>query len=103
MNKHETGDLLVDFCTKYLQTKMHLQLVSAICCQVISHIDREVEVTSTIETGILSVDVNPSFVVNSSEVQVRALAGPVGRNIEGSREPGVTHPATLNTCSFVSH
>lgn len=79
-----------------------LQLVSAVRCQMIGHIDLEMEVASTVEPSILAIDVYPGFVVNSSEVQVGSLASPVCRDIERSREPGVAHPATLNACAIVS-
>ena len=55
----------------------HLQLVGTVGREVISHVNREVEIAAAIEASILAVDVNPCFVVDSSEVQMCPLAGPV--------------------------
>ena len=69
---------------------------------MIRHIDCEVEVAATIEASIFAIDVHPRFVVNGSEVQMCPLTSPICWNIEGSREPGIPHPAALNACADVS-
>lgn len=69
---------------------------------MISHVNREVEVTASIEASILAIDVNPSLVVDGSKVQVCPLPGPVCRNVKRSREPGISHPAALDACEHLS-
>ena len=69
---------------------------------MIRHIDCEVEVPAAIEASILAIDVHPRFVVNGSEVQMCPLTSPVCWNIEGSREPGIPHPAALDACGDIS-
>ena len=60
----------------------HSQLVGTVRGEVIRHVNRKMEVATTVEASILAIDVDPRFVVDGSKVQVCTLASPVRRNIE---------------------
>lgn len=102
MHEDEAGDLLVPLavgtCTAHLEQKirMHSQLISAVGGQMIGNIHSKMEVTPTVETSILTIDVNPRLIVDSTEIEMCPLTSPVRRDIERGREPRVTHPAALN-------
>ena len=66
---------------------------------MISYINRESKVATSVEGGVLSVDENGSLVVNSIEIEQDAITIPFRWNLESCGEPRVENVLSLNACS----
>lgn len=72
-------------------TVRYLQLVRDIgSVEVVSHVEGEFEVTTSVEPHLLTVDIDRSLIVDSAEVEQNAVfARPVRWDVEGSLEPAI--------------
>lgn len=62
------------------------------------NVDGKFKVTTAVETRLLSVDKDGSFIVYSSEVEENALSTPGIRNCEVGPEPRIERVCSLNAC-----
>lgn len=67
----------------------HLQFIVLAEVHIGSHVEREAEVTSAMETRLLAIDKNSGFIVHSPEIEQNLLALPRRVNIERVREPRI--------------
>lgn len=70
-----------------LPLKFYSQLILLIKFQVLCYIQRESEVTTTVEASLLAIDKDRGFIVHCSEVKQNFLSLPRRGHLERRREP----------------
>jgi hypothetical protein len=71
MHEDKAGDLSALFATCVLtvrKRKVHLQLIGAVGRQVVGNINSEMEIASAIKASVLTIDVDPRLIVDSTKI-----------------------------------
>ena len=76
-----------------------IHFVGTVEAHMLSSINREAEVTSTVEANLVSVDVDCCFVVYCCEVEQYLSSGPRRWDCERCGEPGIQRIPSLNSCT----
>ena len=77
------------------------QFIRLIELQVLRHVYREAEVSTTVETCFFTVDKDCGFIIYSSKVEQYLLTLPRRRYFEGCRKPRVQSPIALDPCRYL--
>lgn len=75
----------------------NLQLIAPLPIHIVCHVNREAKVATSVESRLLSIDEDSSFIVHSVKVEQDSLSSPVGGNLEICLVPRIEQVGSLDS------